>query len=101
MVSCPSGSKNASAETLAGCNIEQDSSLMPTVQNGINVTIGVVGVIAVVMIIAGGINYTISQGDAGKVKKAGDTILYGVIGLVVSLLAFAIVNFVLKGVFGK
>ena len=61
----------------------------------INGIIGVIGIVAVIMIILGGINYMTSQGDAAKAKKARDTILYGVIGLIVSLLAFAIVNFVL------
>ena len=42
-----------------------------------------------------------SSGDAGKVKKAKDTILYGVIGLIVVALAFAIVNFVIGGVLGN
>ncbi len=55
----------------------------------------VVGILAVIVIIIGGVNYTLSQGDPGKVKKAKDTILYGIIGLIVSLLAFAIVQFVL------
>ena len=50
------------------------------------------------MIIIGGINYALSQGDPGKVKKAKDTILYGIIGLVVALLAFAIVQFVLSAI---
>ena len=54
--------------------------------------------LAVVMIIIGGINYALSQGDPGKVKKAKDTILYGIVGLVVSLLAFAIVQFVLQAI---
>ena len=35
-----------------------------------------------------------SSGDAGKIKKARDTILYAVIGLIVVALAFALVNFV-------
>lgn len=61
----------------------------------INTIIFVIGMIAVVMIILGGINYATSQGDPNKVKKGKDTILYGIIGLVVALLAFAIVNFVL------
>ena len=52
------------------------------------------------MMIVGGINMATSQGDPAKVKKGRDTLLYGVIGLVVALLAFAIVNFVLKNVFG-
>ena len=56
----------------------------------------VIGIIAVVVIIIGAINFTLSQGDPGKVKKAKDTILYGIVGLVVALLAFAIVQFVLN-----
>ena len=74
-------------------------SLMETVKNIINVALGVIGLIAVVMIILGGVQYTTSSGDAAKVKKAKDTIMYGVIGLVVALLAFAIVNFVLGNIF--
>ncbi len=65
----------------------------------INAVIGVTGVIAVLMIVIGGINYATSSGDAGKAKKAKDTILYSAIGLVVVLLAFSLVNFVLGGVF--
>ena len=61
----------------------------------VNAIIFVIGIVAVVMIILGGINYATSQGDPSKVKKGKDTILYGIIGLVVALLAFAIVNFVL------
>jgi hypothetical protein len=59
------------------------------------------GIIAVVMIILGGISYATSQGDPGKIKKGKETILYGIIGLVVSLLAFAIVNFVLGALSGN
>ena len=55
-------------------------------------------IIAVIVIIIGGIFYMTSQGDPGKVSRAKNTILYAVIGLIVSLLAFAIVNFVLKAV---
>ena len=62
----------------------------------INTLIFAIGIVAVIMIIMGGINYATSQGDPSKVKKGKDTILYGIIGLVVSLLAFAIVNFVLQ-----
>ena len=59
-----------------------------------------VGVIAVIMVIIGGINYTTSQGDPEKIKKAKNTILYGIIGLIISLLAFAIVSFVLNSLNG-
>ena len=52
--------------------------------------------LAVIMIILGGVNYATSQGDPNKVNKAKSTIMYGIIGLVICLLAFAIVNFVLQ-----
>ncbi len=60
--------------------------------------IAVLGLVCVVVMIIGGVNYMTSPGDAGKVKKAKDTILYGVIGLVVCVLAFAIVNFVISNI---
>jgi len=76
-----------------------DDALANTLQPIIVAVIFVMGIVAVVMIILGGIQYTTSQGDSGKVKKAKDTIMYGIIGLVVAILAFAIVNFVLGSVF--
>lgn len=77
------------------------TDLMGTLNVVINVVLAVVGFIAVVMIIMGGISFITSQGDSSKVTKARNTILYGVIGLVIALLAFAIVNFVLMNVFGS
>lgn len=65
----------------------------------INVALGVIGFVAVVMIIMGGVQYTTSSGDSAKVTKAKNTILYGIVGLVIALLAFAIVNFILNNVF--
>lgn len=67
----------------------------------INAIIGILGLIAVMVIIIGGIGYMTSSGDAGKVKKAKDTILYGIIGLVICVLAFAIVNFVITNILGN
>jgi hypothetical protein len=71
-------------------------SLSVNVNNVINVLLMAVGIISVIMIIIGGIRYALSGGDEGAVKSAKDTILYAVVGLVVAILAFAIVNFVLK-----
>lgn len=74
-----------------------DVSLEVSVRNILSVVFTLVGVIAVVMIVVGGIFYIISQGNADKIQKAKGTILYGIVGLIVTLLAFAIVNFVLEG----
>ena len=101
-VTCPTGSVRSTAASLAECNVPEDADgkgLMNTVQLIINVALSVLGVVTVIVIIVGGVTYITSYGDAGKVKKAKDTIMYGVIGLVVALLAFAIVNFVLGGIF--
>ena len=64
----------------------------------INAVIGILGLVCVVVIIIGGVNYMTSSGDAGKVKKGKDTILYGAIGLIICALAFAIVNWVIGGI---
>ncbi len=60
-----------------------------------NVLLFLVGAISVIMLIIGGVRYTISGGESSAVTGAKNTILYAVVGIVVSLLAFAIVNFVL------
>lgn len=76
-------------------------TLTTDIQNIINPIIGVLGIVAVVIIIIGGIGYMTSSGEANKVKKAKDTILYGVIGLIICVLAYAIVNFVVMNVLGN
>ena len=60
-----------------------------------NVVLYIVGVIAVIMLIIGGIKYVISGGDAKKVTDAKNTVLYAIIGLIIAFLAYAIVNFVI------
>ncbi len=62
----------------------------------VNTLLFVVGTLSVIMIIVGGILYVISSGDAGKVAKAKNTIVYAIVGLVVAFVAFALVNWVLK-----
>ena len=64
------------------------------VANLVNLLLYVLGVISVVVIIIGGIKFTTSDGDPGKIKSARETILYAVVGLVVAVLAWSIVNFV-------
>lgn len=68
--------------------------VLAKVKDILNVVFLVVGILAVIMIIVGGVFMMISAGDPGKIKRAKDTIMYSVIGLIITLLAFAIVNFV-------
>lgn len=71
----------------------------PTVVKSIsivtNTLLFAVGVIAVIMLIIGGIKYITSSGDPKGTQSAKDTIMFAVVGVVVALLAYAIVNFVL------
>lgn len=60
----------------------------------LNWVYGFAGVVAVGFIVYGAINYVMTQGDPGKIKQAGQTIAFAVIGLAVVLLAAAITNFV-------
>ncbi len=64
----------------------------------INIMSILVGVVAVIMIIIGGFRYITSGGDTTKVAGAKNTILYGLIGLIIVALAQVIVRFVLKSV---
>jgi hypothetical protein len=54
----------------------------------------VLGFISVIMLIVGGVKYALSAGDAKAVTDAKNTILYALIGLVIAILSYAIVNFV-------
>lgn len=70
----------------------------PTLQDRIktitNILMFVLGAIAVIVIVIGGIRYATSGGDQTQVTSAKNTILYAVVGIVVAILAYAIVNFV-------
>jgi hypothetical protein len=52
------------------------------------------GVAAVVMVITGGVQYMISQGEPDKIKGARVTIINAIVGLVIAMMAVVIVNFI-------
>lgn len=64
------------------------------VANALSWAIGVVGVVAVIFVVYGGITYTTSAGDPSKVQKAKQMILYALIGLAIVALAEIIVAFI-------
>ncbi len=59
-----------------------------------NVLLFVIGAVAVIMLIIGGVRYVVSAGDQAAVTGAKNTIMYAIIGIVVAFLAYAAVNFV-------
>lgn len=95
-------SADAKSEILSGAGAAGGTSgqtdLSASFQSVVNIMLFIIGAIAVIVIIIGGILYVVSTGDPAKTKRAKDTILYAVVGLVVAILAYAIVNFVVSSV---
>jgi hypothetical protein len=71
-------------------------SLGSQIEIVVNILLFILGAIAVVMIIIGGIRYATSNGDSSQIKTAKDTILYAVVGLIVAIMAYAIVGWVVQ-----
>ena len=74
-----------------------DNGIVTTV---INTMLFIVGILSVVMIIFAGIRYVTAHGDKGQVESAKNTLIYAIVGLIVSIVAYALVNWVV-GLFGN
>ncbi len=72
------------------------ADLKDTVINIINWVLGLLGIIAVIMILIGGFQWMTAAGNEEKVEKSKKVISAAIVGLIIILLAWAIVNFVLK-----
>lgn len=64
-----------------------------------NTMLFIVGALSVLMLIIGGLRYVISGGNASAVANAKNTVLYAIVGLIVSLMAYATINFVLTALY--
>jgi len=60
----------------------------------IDIALRLAAIVTVGYIIWGGIQFIIAQGEADKTKKARQTIINALIGLVIALIATAIVTFI-------
>ena len=100
-ISAVAGSVDVSAQILNGLNSVNtgDGPTNLTGEGGVfttivNVLLFIIGAVSVIMLIYGGIRYTTSGGNANSVTAAKNTIMYAIVGLVIAIFAFAIVNFV-------
>lgn len=97
-LSATDGASAARGEGQTDCLVDNAGATCsdePIFKTITNVLLFIIGAISVIMLIIGGIRYTVSGGDSSAVTSAKNTILYAVVGIIVSLLAFAVVNFVL------
>ena len=71
------------------------SSDLPSIfQTITNTLLYIVGAVSVIMLIVGGLQYVLSSGDSKRVESAKNTILFAIVGIVVAIVAYAIVQFV-------
>lgn len=81
---------------MMGCNDDNPTLAADFANNIIKVVLGLMGLVAIGVMIFGGIMYATSTGDAAKVQRAKHVIMYGLIGFGVTLLAYAIVAFIMQ-----
>lgn len=66
----------------------------------VNILLFIIGALSVIMLIIGGIRYTVSGGNQSAITAAKNTIMYAIVGIIIAVLAYAIVNFVLSALTG-
>jgi hypothetical protein len=91
------GAGSAKGDDQSDCLFGTEASCTdePIFKTITNVLLFIIGAISVIMLIIGGIRYTVSGGDSGAVTSAKNTILYAIVGIIVAILAFAVVNWVI------
>ena len=87
--------KVQNANTGASANVDD------IISKSINFALMAIAIVSVFMLILGGFKYTTSNGDSAKVTSAKNTIMYSLIGLLIAIFAYAIVNFVVNKVTGN
>jgi len=87
----------AAADT-AICKDKDEEKAPAYVKIIVNTMLYALAAVSVIVIILAGIYYTTSGGDTSLVKRAKDTLLYAVVGLIVAIMSYAIVNYVV-GIF--
>ncbi len=98
-VALAQGAAQSGAQAAQGTGVPTtlfgDSGIITTITNTL---LFVVGALAVVMIIWGGIRYATSAGNSSSVTAAKNTVMYALIGLIIAFLAFAAVNWILSAI---
>lgn len=92
------GGNSAAQQARAGVDstgTNSNTEMKGVTKTVVSVMMFILGALAVIMIIYSGIQYVISVGDSGKIQKAKNTLIYSIVGLVVAMFAYAIVDFVL------
>ena len=75
-----------------------DESVLQLAQRVIRLAILLAALVCVVILIAAGYSYITAAGDEQKIEKAGKTLTYAIVGLVICFISVILVEFVLGNV---
>lgn len=90
---CPCALNSSSA---ACQDLSKPDGLSNILKNATNIVLFIAGALAVIMIIYGAIRFMTAHGNEKQVESARLIVTYSVIGLIIAILAYALVNFVLS-----
>ena len=90
---CPCALNSSSA---ACQDLSKPDGLSNTLKNATNTVLFIAGALAVIMVIYGAIRFMTAHGNEKQVESARLIVTYSVIGLIIAILAYALVNFVLS-----
>lgn len=92
---CPTPYDPAHPYQVDICSLPQTTAGPDKITAITTIVFTIIGAISLLMITIGGFRYIISEGDPQGVSKAKGTIIFALIGLLVSISAVSIVTFVI------
>lgn len=96
MAQSPAAQAQTGVNEIGGSSAGNNGSLLPMIHTAIDVLLFLAGLLSVVMIIWGAIRYITSRGESADVTAAKNTITYAIVGLILAIVAYAIVNFIVS-----
>jgi len=88
----------SSGSTVNLTNPISSDSIPALIGRVITAVLGVVGSIALLMVIYGGFTWMLAAGNSEKIKKGRDIIVWAMLGLVVIFTSYALVRFVITSI---
>lgn len=82
-------------------NIPEVEADNTAIENVLKLVFAIIGGLSVLMVIIGGVRYIISTGDPQKTATAKNTIIYAIVGLIISVSAFVLVGFIFRVIEGS
>ena len=97
---CPANLAGNNAGNICDTGLHPVGATNTQLNSFLATVFGVLAVVAVILLVIGGIQFMTSGGNSEQTNKAKNTILYALIGLAVAISAELIVAFILKRIQG-